>query len=155
MTSAKDSEHTEHLGGIKVDNKGQGEAMAYAFIAIMVIIVLALFIFGGPIYGVWASEQNGKAQLAQATYSKQIAVQEAQAKMDSAKLLAEAEVERAKGVAQANQIIGDSLKGNEEYLRYLYINGVTENMNGKSQIIYLPTEAGIPILEANRLEESK
>ena len=44
--------------------------------------------------------------------------------MDSAKLLADAEVERAKGVAQANAIIGDSLKNNEEYLRYLYINGI-------------------------------
>ena len=62
---------------------------------------------------------DGTAELAQAEQNRQIAITEARAKEESAVLLAQAEVERAKGVAQANQIIGDSLKGNEEYLRYL------------------------------------
>jgi hypothetical protein len=74
-------------------------------------------------------------------------VQEAQAKMDAAKLLAQAEVERAKGVAKANQIIGDSLHNNEDYLRYLFVNNLEHTQN---QVIYVPTEANLPILEANR-----
>jgi hypothetical protein len=43
--------------------------------------------------------------------------------VDAAKLLAEAEVERVKGVANANRIIGESFKGNEAYLRYFWLSG--------------------------------
>ncbi|OLX60112.1 hypothetical protein DB99_07995 [Salmonella enterica subsp. enterica serovar Heidelberg] len=76
-------------------------------------------------------------------------MQEALAKKESAKMLADAEIERAKGVAKANQIIGDSLRNNEEYLRYLWIDGLQQN---KSQVIYVPTEANLPILEAGKRE---
>lgn len=61
-----------------------------------------------------------------------------------------AEVERAKGIAAANKIIGDSLKDNDAYLRYLWINNLE---GGKKQIIYVPTESGLPILEATRLNK--
>lgn len=64
-------------------------------------------------------------------------------------LLAEAEIERAKGVAEANRIIGESLKGNEAYLRYLWIQGLQEGST--PQVVYVPTEAGLPILEAGRM----
>ena len=78
-----------------------------------------------------------------------VAVAEAKAKMESASLLAQAEVARAKGVAQANQIIGESLKNNEAYLRYLWINDIGQN-TGKT-VVYVPTEGNLPILEATRL----
>lgn len=80
-------------------------------------------------------------------YNRQIKIQEAQATKESARDLAEAEVIRADGVARANKIIGESLKGNEGYLHYLFINNLEHT---KDQIIYIPTEAGLPILEANR-----
>ena len=48
-------------------------------------------------------------------------------------------------VWQANRIIGQSLKGNEEYLNYLWINNIEKS---NSEKIYIPTEAGMPILEA-------
>ena len=70
------------------------------------------------------------------------------AKKESAQLLADAEVTRAEGVAKANKIIGDSLKGNESYLRYLWINGLSEKDN--NTVIYVPTEANLPILEAGK-----
>ena len=79
-------------------------------------------------------------------------VEEAQAKKLSAKHLAEAEVERAKGVAEANKILGDSLKDNDAYLRYLWIQGLHD---GKGETIYVPTEANFPILEAGRLALKK
>ena len=50
-------------------------------------------------------------------------------------------------MAKANEIIGGSLKGNEEYLRYLWIDNLEK---GNNSVIYVPTEAGLPILEANR-----
>lgn len=65
-------------------------------------------------------------------------------------LLAQAEVECAKDVAQANKIIGDSLKDNEAYLRYLFVNNLADT---KGQVIYIPTEAGLPILEAIRMDK--
>lgn len=89
---------------------------------------------------------NAKNELAQQQYLKQVAIATAESKNESAKYEAEAEVTRAKGVAQANQIIGDSLKGNEGYLRYLWITGLETGSNAER--IYIPTEAGIPILEA-------
>jgi hypothetical protein len=112
-----------------------------------VLIVVGLVMWGHPHYNVWQQHMEGKAELAKATYNRQIAVQEAHAKMEAAKSLAEAEVERAKGVAQANQIIGDSLKGNESYLRYLWIESMSHDDH---TVVYVPTEAGLPILEAAR-----
>jgi len=114
---------------------------------ILVIALIIAVFFGGPMYSVWHQRKAGEAELAKATYTRQVAIQEAHAKREAAIFLAEAEVERAKGVAAANKIIGDSLKGNEDYLRYLWISGLE---HGQDQIIYIPTEAGLPILEAGR-----
>ena len=121
----------------------------------IIIIAFLCFLFGFPVYNVWASEQNGRAELAQAEYSKQVAVQTSLAKAQAAQYEAEAEVTRAGGVAKANQIIGDSLKGNEVYLRYLWINGLNEKQ-GDKLVVYVPTEANLPIVEAGRLgQEAK
>lgn len=102
-------------------------------------------------YNVWAQSKEGQAELAKADWNRQIAVREAKAKEESAVLLAQAEVERAKGVAQANKIIGDSLRQNEDYLRYLWINNLHE---GNNSVIYVPTETNLPILEASRLNKN-
>ena len=98
---------------------------------------------------VWNAETAGEAELAQARQNRQIATLEAEAKLESAKLLARAEVERAKGVAEANRIVADGLGGPEGYLRYLYIEHLAQS---QGQIIYVPTEGGLPILEAGRLQ---
>lgn len=118
----------------------------------VIIIALIIGVIWGAIVGianvrVYTKELNGKALLKEAEWSRQILIEEAKAQKESAILYAEAEVERAKGVAEANEIIGDGLKGNEEYLRYLYIDSLA---NSEGQIIYVPTEAGLPILEAKR-----
>lgn len=108
--------------------------------------------FGIPSYMVWQQQKTGEAELARAEQSRQIAVLEAKAKLDSAEALAQAEVRRAEGTAKANQIIGQSLKGNEEYIHWLWVDTLKES---KDQIIYIPTEAGIPITESFRLKEHK
>lgn len=118
------------------------------------VFLLAALICGAmvgcPMYNVYNQRKEGEAVLAHAQSSREVAVAEARAKMEAAQMLAQAEVERAKGVAQANKIIGDSLRDNEAYLRYLYIQGL-EGKQG--EVIYIPTEAGLPILEANRLKK--
>ena len=112
---------------------------------IAILVVLVGLLYGVPKYQVWQQGLKGQAELARAEQNRKIAVQEAEAKKDSAKALAEAEVIRAEGIAKANRIIGDSLKENEAYLRYLWIQALTEN---QQDVIYVPTEAGLPILEA-------
>jgi len=102
-----------------------------------------------PQYNVYSARADGEAKLAEAQSSRQIAVLEAKAKQDAARDLANAEITRAEGVAQANKIIGDSLRGNDAYLRYLWIQ--TLDQNGKDQVVYIPTEANLPILESSRL----
>lgn len=99
---------------------------------------------------VWKQSVKGQAELAHAEYNRKILICEAEAKMESSKHQAEAEIIRARGVAQANEIIGCSLRNNEAYLRYLWIQGLQTN---QMQTVYIPTEAGLPILEANRLNE--
>jgi regulator of protease activity HflC (stomatin/prohibitin superfamily) len=109
------------------------------------VVVIALLFIGGPMYNVWQQSLAGKAELQKAEYTRQVAVLEAQAKKDSAQQLADAEIIRASGVAKANQIIGDSLKDNREYLQYLYITGLEEGSNKGNVTIYVPTEGGMPV----------
>lgn len=122
----------------------------HLFTGIVLLVVLCIFgwMYGYPKYKVYQQGLLGEAEFARAEQNRKIKIQEANAVKESASLLAEAEVARAKGVAEANKIIGDSLKGNEAYLRYLWIQGL---QNGATpQVVYVPTEAGLPILEAGR-----
>jgi hypothetical protein len=124
-------------------------------VCIGVFIVFCLwcyFSFASPILNVWQQSKLGEAELARADSNRQIATCEALAKKESAKALADAEVIRAEGVAKANKIIGDSLTGNEGYLRYLWIQGLQTN---QMQVVYIPTEANLPIMEATRFHEYK
>ena len=75
--------------------------------AIVALILVGGGLYGCPQYQVYQQRLTGEAELARADYNRQVAVREAQAKKDAASLLADAEIARAKGVAQANQIIGD------------------------------------------------
>lgn len=104
-----------------------------------------------PPMKIYIEKNQGEAELEHATYNRKIKVREAEAEFESSKLKAASEVERAKGVAEANKIIGDSLKGNESYLRYLWIQGLQTN---QMQVVYVPTEANLPILESGRLNHA-
>lgn len=121
------------------------------------VIIIGILIVVGSLWGmsalyktykVWSYAQDGKADLAKAEWTKKILTEQAKAELENSKLKSEAEVIRARGVAEANKIIGDSLKGNESYLRYLWINNIQSGEN--SERIYIPTEAGLPILEARK-----
>ncbi len=122
-----------------------------ASLAILLLVVVGGGLGSCAAYNsvrVWNAETAGEAELAQATQNRKIKVLEAQAKMDSAALEANAEIARAKGLAEANRIVANSLGGPEGYLRYLYIQNLEQS---QGQIIYVPTEGGLPILEAGRL----
>ncbi len=121
---------------------------------VLALIILAVFgiWWASQSMTVWSSGKSGQAELARADWNRQIAVREATAQMESAKMLAQADVERAKGVAKSNKIIGQSLNKNEAYLTWLWIDSIQKT---KNQIIYVPTRGGLPVLEAGRFNNLK
>lgn len=118
-------------------------------VGLVAVGTIAAGMAGCPAYNVWQKGMQGRAELAQADFNRQIKVREAEAARLSAVEYANAEIERARGVAEANRIIADGLKDNEAYLRYLWIDKVAGGAG--HEVIYIPTEAGIPILEAGRV----
>lgn len=122
----------------------------------VVLIVTALFlIIGGvgscmyirPKYNVWSQEMDGKAEFAKAEQNRKIKIEEAKANLEAEKLNAQAEIERAKGAAEAIRIENGSIT--PAYIQYLWVR--QQNANTNNKIIYIPTEAGLPVLEAGRV----
>lgn len=114
---------------------------------IFLLAFAALALTGYPKYKVYSAKMAGEAELAQATQNKQIIVQQAQAEK-------EAEILKAQGTAEANKIIGDSLQGNEAYLRWLWVNKLDAGQNGKT-VVYVPTDGMVPQLETGRIGGGK
>lgn len=116
-----------------------------------VIAVIALILVGWPRYNVYQRQMAGRAAYEQAVQDRRIRVLEAQAALDSAQLTAQAEIARARGTNEANRIMAESLGGPDNYLRWSYIHMLEETAGqGDRQVIYIPTEAGMPILEAGQ-----
>lgn len=106
-------------------------------------------LWGCPTYNVWQQEMSGRAEFAKAEQNRRIIIEEATANLEAEKLNAQAEIERAKGAAEAIQIENGSLS--EKYIQYLWVRQ-QKNLNDKT-VIYIPTEANLPILEAGRMAQ--
>lgn len=122
----------------------------------VILILTALFVlcggigscmYVGPKYRVWKEEMAGKAEFAKAEQNRKIKIEEAKANLEAEKLNAQAEIERAKGAAEAIKIENNSLT--PTYIQYLWVR--QQNANTSNKIIYIPTEAGLPVLEAGRM----
>lgn len=114
--------------------------------AAAVVLVLAIA-FGLPLYNVWSQEMEGKAEFAKAEQNRKIKIEEAKANLEAEKLNAQAEVERAKGAAEAIRIENGSIT--PTYIQYLWVRQQSD-LNNKT-VIYVPTEANLPMLESTRL----
>ena len=106
-------------------------------------VILGLM-FGLPMYNVWQQEMSGRAELAKAEQNRQIKIEEAKANLEAEKLNAQAEIERAKGAAEAIRIENGSLT--TTYIQYLWVR----QQNNIDKVVYIPTEANLPILEAKK-----
>lgn len=111
---------------------------------LLCLVIIVLFMAGCPQYNVYQQRKEGEAVLAHAQYSREVAVAEAKAKMESSALLSQADTIRAHGIARSNQIIGQSLT--DSYLHWFWIDNIDKSNN----VIYVPTEASMPIMEAGR-----
>lgn len=122
--------------------------MPIFLIIVFVAIVIAWILYGYPIWRVWASQKQGEADLQQAHKEQQIQVSKAQGRLDAAKLNKEAAVIEAEAVAAQIEKIGANLRNHDLYLKWQWIKMMEEKPAGS--VIYVPTEAGLPILEAGR-----
>jgi len=123
------------------------KSIHFVLIAFVAIVLVAAGLIGCPQYSVYKARLEGDALLAHAQSSKEVVVAEAKAKMESAMYLYQADSIRAVGIAKSNEIIGKSLKDNPDYLHWLWIDNLNNNPN---MVIYIPTEAGMPIMESTR-----
>lgn len=125
--------------------------MKNVIISVVAILGLLLVIIGAciaiPYYNVWQQEMSGRAEFAKAEQNRKIRIEEAKANLEAEKLNAQAEIERAKGAAEAIRIENGSLT--PSYIQYLWVRQ-QNNLNDKT-VIYIPTEANLPLLESTRL----
>ena len=103
------------------------------------VLFCLILMWGLPIYNVWRQGLVGQASLQRAEQEKKIIIEQARAEVESAKLRAE-----------AITLIGKVAKEFPEYRQQEFIRSFGEAMeNGRiEKIIYVPTEANIPIIEA-------
>lgn len=102
------------------------------------------------------ARSRGQATLAQAEDEKKVAIETARAQMEVAELKAQGELDAAALRAEAIQVIGEMAQRYPEYRYQEFLADFGESIkNGHAdQIIYLPTESGVPLLEAGRARQS-
>ena len=94
----------------------------------------------------YSARLDGEAVLAHSVAAREVQVRQAQGEREAAVLRAE-----------AIKIVGQATKDFPEYRQQEFIGAFAEAVKeGKiSQIIYVPTEANIPITEARRFAPNK
>lgn len=119
-------------------NSDQKAGLVLLFLVVGFIgSLFGLYFIGGPIYSVWSAEYKGKAELARAEQNRQILVTQAKA-----------EKEAATARAEAIAIMGKAAKEFPEYRQQEFMASFGEALREGhiSQVIYVPTEANLPIL---------
>ncbi|MEN6375490.1 MAG: hypothetical protein ABFD75_12050 [Smithella sp.] len=126
-------------------NKGGVEIVAATCLLLLIVgFIASMFLF--PMWNVWRSGLSGEADLKRAEQTRMIQIQQAKGEKEAASL-------RAEAIA----IVGKAAKEFPEYRQQEFIGAFAEALHGGkiNQIIYVPTEANIPIMEAHRTQPSK
>lgn len=107
-----------------------------------IVATIAGLMWGIPTYRVWSKGMAGKATLREAESTKMVMIETAKAELEAAKL-------RAEAIAT----IGEMAQKYPEYRHQEFIAAFGEAIQSGEieQIIYVPTEANIPIVEAGRM----
>ncbi len=120
---------------------------SYGFVGVGILLAILLFIagcmWGYPQYRVYSQRLEGEAILARNEQQKKILIEQARAEMEAAKLRAE-----------AIQIVGEASQKFPEYRLQEFMGAFAEALKEGNiqQIIYVPTEANVPIVERARRE---
>jgi hypothetical protein len=107
--------------------------------AVGVLITALMLII--PQYNVWQKGLAGEADLKKAEQTKLIMIETAKAEEDSARYR-----------ARAIEIMGEAAKKYPEYRQQEFMQAFGEALREGNidQIIYVPTESNIPVLEAGK-----
>jgi len=122
--------------------KQNGSSDADFVLAILASILFVASLFWIlPIWNVWAEGLSGEAMLKKAEQEKLIMIE-----------TAKAEKESATHRADAIRIMGDAAKKFPEYRQQEFMQAFGEALRegNINQVIYVPTEANVPILEAGK-----
>lgn len=105
------------------------------------LFFVAFLFWAFPTWNVWRAGLSGEAALAQAAQTKSIMIETARAEKEAASL-------RADAIA----IMGEAAKKYPEYRQQEFMQAFGEALRegNIAQIVYVPTEANIPILEAGK-----
>lgn len=113
--------------------------------SLFAVVVVILFVVGPmaviPPYTAWVAEKRGEGQMRYANMERQAMIAQATAERDSALLRAE-----------AIEIIGEAAQKFPEYRQQEFIGAFARclEIGCAQKIIYVPTEANIPITEAGK-----
>lgn len=129
----------------------KGTVIGILFFSVLLIVIL---MFGLPTYNVWQQEMAGKAEMAKAEQNRKILIEEARARLEAEKLNAQAEIERAKGMAEAMKIENGTL--NTVYNQYLFIRTLEKlaDKGNLPQIIYMPSEGLVPVMDVSQNKQN-
>lgn len=120
-----------------------------AIIFVFLAAVIAIPMWGMPKYRIYSQTMRGTAAFKEAEIDRQILVEEARAQEEALAMKAQGEAARerikADATSYAIEKLGATLESYPSYLRWMWINEVA---GGEGDRIYIPTEAGMPILEA-------
>jgi hypothetical protein len=110
-------------------------------VCVLTVLVLGLLFFGLPMWNVWRAGLSGESDLRRAEQTRKIQIEQARGEEEAA-------IHRANAIA----IVGKAAKEFPEYRQQEFIGAFAEAMHSGriSQIIYVPTEANIPITEAGK-----
>jgi len=106
---------------------------------VLAIITAAACMYIGPVYNVWAQGKAGEASLMKAEHEKKILIEQARAEVEAASLRAE-----------AIEAVGKAAQEYPEYRTQEFIRSFGDALENDAidKIIFVPTEANIPIVQA-------
>lgn len=108
-------------------------------VAFVVLVITCMYAL--PQYKVWQQGLSGQAALKRAEQTRKIKIEAAKAEQES-----------AEHIAKAIATVGKAAKEFPEYRQQQFILAFAEALESGTidQIIYVPTEGNIPILEAGQ-----
>lgn len=119
--------------------------------AVLLVLVLSIFAyrFITPKLNLYASNTEKQAVIKEQEAISEAEVFAAEKRVIAAEAEAEARRIEAEGIADAQRIISETLT--PEYLTWRFYEVLSDS---EGDVIYVPTEAGLPILEATRNQEA-
>lgn len=112
---------------------------------LVVLLIVGGCMAGMPRYNLYKAETAKRERIAEAKAESDAAQYTAEKQVEIAKADRAVREEEAKGIANATETINASLT--PEYITWYFIDQL-DNFEG--QVIYVPTEGGVPVMEAGR-----